>query len=341
MRKSGLILCILIFMAVNASAETVKLKNGRVFEGPIVEKSSDYIVIEFRGVNLKYHLDEIASISTMEDAESGEPGKENAKILFPMDTAEVLPITLNPPVEFDYKAKNEIYAMRKHYVAQYPELANALVKSGYAPSEDIFGQITDGKPWWGLLGLSYYGPGEKGIAGESEESRFLINPYLLVGLNEAHGYIVNDQKLPPIPIYPRPISLVWDKKRSLAKARYDVTSCWQKKRKYHISTEYNKGFELVAYNARDFGFKYLYIDPQKSTNIIGCPLMSGPQLIQQFIHCGGSCGYSGGCNNMSPSQPELLIKLLNAPALAYIKLWRDQPSSPAQPPDMVFVIEMI
>ena len=77
-------------------------------------------------------------------------------------------------IKLDLMKKTEILELREKYVSEYPELLNAA----YKPSEDVFGQVEDGKPWWGILGISYYGSGQKSIEGPSKDSRYIINPFL-------------------------------------------------------------------------------------------------------------------------------------------------------------------
>ena len=50
--------------------------------------------------------------------------------------------------------KDEVYEIRRKYVMKYSQ----LIQGDYEPDKDIFGQIESGKPWWGILGISYYGP---------------------------------------------------------------------------------------------------------------------------------------------------------------------------------------
>ena len=249
---------------------------------------------------------------------------------------DFITIKLNPLMELSYKSKSEIYDIRKIYVKQYPE----LVKKDYAPSDAVFGQVQDNKPWWGILGLSYFGPGKYSIAGPAEESRFLANPFLFVGLDWIYAITVNDKNLYPKPLYPEPISLIWKKDGSYARVTYDIINYWSRLKQYYNSPGEERKFTLVAYNARDFGFNYLYVVPEKSQNIITSSSEVAPALIRQYIHCGGSCGFTGGCNNMSPNQQELVITISSIPAVAYIKLWRDNPENCDKKADMIFVIKM-
>ncbi|MBU2102939.1 MAG: hypothetical protein KKF80_06040, partial [Candidatus Omnitrophica bacterium] len=45
-------------------AETIILKSGKTVQGKVIEKTTDYVRFDFAGVELKYYLDEIASIDT-------------------------------------------------------------------------------------------------------------------------------------------------------------------------------------------------------------------------------------------------------------------------------------
>lgn len=247
-----------------------------------------------------------------------------------------LDVKINPMIELDFKTKAEIYELRKKHVLQYPQ----LIKGDYQPSEEVFGGIEDGRPWWGMLGFCYYGNGERSIEGLSVHSRFIVNPYLLVGLDEGWAYRVKDKKLKPKAIYPRPTKLIWEEHRSWAKVTYDVKRFWKEARKYGFIRAKEHTFDLIAYNARDLGFSYLYVDTEESKNIVSLNKEDEALFIPFMIHLGGSCGYPGGCNNMSPDAPEFVIKVKRLPAQAYIKLWRSKPETTRQTPDMVFIIEM-
>jgi hypothetical protein len=65
-----------------------------------------------------------------------------------------------------------------------------------------------------------------------------------------------------------------------------------------------------------------------------------PYANPQFLHQGGSCGYPGGCNNTSPPTPEIEgLQVTALPAKVVIWLWKQQPISLGQEPDMRFVIQ--
>lgn len=238
-------------------------------------------------------------------------------------------IPIRDLVDFNFKSKQEIYDLRTKYVSQ-------VFTGNYKPSESVFGQIQSGRPWWGMQGQCTYGKGEKSILGLSEESRFVANPFLFVGLEDGCVSEVSGATQQPAIYYPKPAALFWNVAGRFAGVQYDLSSYWA-----HAASakgaDYHK-INLIAFNARDLGWNYLYVSPEQSKNVT-----APPQLVKiiQFIHTGGSCGYPGGCNNMSPDQHELQITVSTLPARAYIKLWREAPANVSDPPDLVFLISMI
>lgn len=249
-------------------------------------------------------------------------------------------------VNINYRAREQILTRRKELV----ELHKDLLKRPYNPSSAIFGQIVTGKPWSGIIGCTVYGDGEKAILGDSEETRFLFNPYLLVGASSWTNEIWKADKLSSRELDSSDFPFCWQP--SIIRF-YPTTKVIQAA--YEVST-YNKGllkykdylkdpiptttFNLVAYNARDFGYNYIYVDLDKSKNLINAQEVKSPTQIVQYIHCGGSCGYQGGCNNMSPMQNEIQeLSIKELPARAYVKLWKSHPGSVSRNPDLVVALE--
>lgn len=262
-----------------------------------------------------------------------------ANTLFIGETAKVhgtIPIPLTPMAELNFRSKHDIFELRRKLALQHPELTG----NNYQPSESVFGQIIDNKPWWGLYGIFGFGPGQKSIEGPSVESRFYLNPFMLIGVREPNAYINSQGINPADKFYAEPINLNWNSDHRTASVMYNVSGFFNYLTSHNVLGAEQRKVEFVAYNARDFGFNYLWIDPSslnidlpdKSKNAIG---------LAQFIHCGGSCGYPGGCNNVSPLQPQLIISVQALPAKVYIKLWRQAPKEVDQDPDFVFLIEMI
>jgi hypothetical protein len=231
-----------------------------------------------------------------------------------------------------------------------------LVIGKYRPYDGVFGRIEDGKKWWGIVGQFYNGPGRRSPEGPAEESRFILNPFLLVaaeflGLSFYDGghlqwsgqVTAKDLADQNFPFVCRPQDLQWFPGRASGQVTYDVSKHLQALNHYTfkpLSTS-DLRFEIVAYNARDLGFNYLAISPDKTENVINEKgALKAPLELRQFIHCGGSCGYPGGCNNMSPSVPETdNLRITRLPAQLQVLLWRGQPQTTQDDPDMTFTIK--
>jgi hypothetical protein len=97
--------------------------------------------------------------------------------------------------------------------------------------------------------------------------------------------------------------------------------------------------DLVAYNARDFGLEYLYVALDSCENVSQKNHLREASRIPQYIHRGGSCGYPGGCNNISPRYPaaeDLVVETL--PARIAVRLWYEEPAAVEEAPDFLFNI---
>jgi len=243
-------------------------------------------------------------------------------------TLEAVDIAIQSPIELDFLSKAEVYQLRIAAVDKYP----ALLAHDYAPADSVFGQIVDGLPWWGLEGQFFYGGGEKSISGLSEESRFILNPYLLVAADfyDNWGGKISTADLPTFTLTCLPHSFRWWPQQARAEVSY-YASC--------VKRGGNYTFDLISYNARDLNLNYIYVSYQDSLNITHPDIPTAAYEIPHFIHQSSSCGYPGGCNNMSPYTPEIDgLKITALPAKVVVWLWEKEPSSLEQRPDTVFVI---
>jgi len=250
-------------------------------------------------------------------------------------TVRMIDIALEPMIDLNFKSKKDVIALRKQYVQKHAELLNGP----YEPSEAVFGQLEDFKSWWGILGVCYYGAGAKIIEGPAKESRFIVNPFLLFGLNDVAAHAIHDPGLVPKPIYPRPLSLQWSSDGTMGTVRYDVSGYARDAAEYRYQNLNELMF--ITYNARDLGFQFCQIDMDNSKNIaLKNPVQGEIIRLRHYLHCGGSSGYPGGSNNMSPGTPELEFIFKTLPARAFIKLWKNMPPGPRQNADMVFIVDM-
>ncbi len=265
--------------------------------------------------------------------------------------AEPIDISIQAPSELDGLSRQQVFDQRTTLVEQYPQ----LLAADYTPDDATFGDIIDGLPWWGMEGQFVHFSGARSIDGPSEESRFLMNPYILVAPDfwpaiSYTGFVWDDERLtadalqdPAFPYTPYPQSVRWSPQARQMVVTYNTTAWLQAINMWRENrlTYGELVFDLIAYNARDFNLNYVLVRYDLSTNIdkVG-ERPTAPFAISHYIHQGGSCGYPGGCNNMSPSTPpiqDLLVR--QAPAEAVIHLWADRPTNRDVPPDMVVVLK--
>jgi hypothetical protein len=273
-----------------------------------------------------------------------EPNR-NALAIGASARAPALDIAIQAPVELDFKSRAEVFQLREAAVSRYPD----LLARDYTPSDAVFGQIEDQLPWWGITGHFYYGSGERSIEGPAEETRFLLNPYLLVAaefdglfyswdtsrVTEAH------LRQPDFPFYCEASQLRWYPGEARAEVTYARSQCLARTNQWTVQRLGldQAYFSLIAYNARDLNLNYLYVSYDDSRNIFKPDAPTSAYAIPHYIHRGGSCGYPGGCNNMSPDTPEISWLQISAlPAQAVVRLWRQNPWSVERSPDMLFVI---
>ncbi len=241
-------------------------------------------------------------------------------------------IKVNSPSALSYTTKYYVYNLRKMYVQK-----SIFANNNYNPSEEVFGQIVDNKPW--IASNSLFDDKPLRTDGTSEETRFINNPAVLAAVQENYGtYNPNSTNLdsissdPDVQYIPRKIQ--YDSNKNEITVEYHMPNY---PKEYVI-----KSISLKGINARDFGYKYAFIDVSKST--LGMRFLESDNISNQiiefkdFIHLGGACGVEGGCNNGSPKQPMLefepYFKSSNAEGEIYIKFWRNKPFSPLKAPDI-------
>lgn len=243
-----------------------------------------------------------------------------------------LQIELQPLADLDFKSKADVLGIRRQAVTRYPD----LIKGAYRPSDAVFGQIVDGLPWWGVLGAYHYGRGNKSIAGPSLHSLSILNPYLLVvpdfNMRRWDPGLLGtiDENTGHQQFYCSPQELRWQPRLGRVHVTYDA-ACLQRSG--------TNSFGLYAYNARDFNLRYIFVSYPDSLNILKENEPAGAYANPQFIHQGGSCGYPGGCNNMSPATPPIdNIQIFSWPVRVVIRLWESDPGSVTTPPDVEYVM---
>jgi hypothetical protein len=265
------------------------------------------------------------------------------------DVHSPVEIDIQAPEELDGKTRQEVFQLRRAAVNLHRE----LYAGPYEPSSTVFGQIMDGRPWWGMTGQFFYGSGQNSPAGPSEESRFILNPYLLVAA-EFYGLSiwgddhfwnlerVNSEALASsdFPFQCTHESLRWWPGEARGEVTYDVTHFLAQLKPWTARAPAlaDASVDITTYNARDLNLNYIQLIPAQSSHIHPTKPFDGPIGIPEFIHLGNSCGYPGGCNNGSPYVAQFADIGLDAlPAQATFYLWKDKPL-PSTRPDMTFVL---
>lgn len=249
---------------------------------------------------------------------------------------KIVPIGFNYPTPLSFKSKEEIYDLRKHYVNQ-----SIFSNPNYEPSEEVFGQIESGKPWNSMKQCKYRDTNASDIIGASEEGRYINNPELLVGVEYAfYAYYCGERGTKEVP-YSTPINMYYDKEKNIIETTFvSLPYCTHKGQTWYA---------LKGINARDLGYRYAYVDKEKSTFDIKFveEINASNSIVefQDFIHVGGSCGHESGCNNGSPNQPPLNFYYscedfteYTKNKTIYIKLWKNMPNSPADEADITQII---
>lgn len=260
-------------------------------------------------------------------------------------------VALAPPLELDGMTRAEIFELREKAVAR----DDGLVAAPYAPSPAVFGEIEDRLPWYGMLGRFVFGYGSRVAEGPSEESRFILNPFVLLapdfevgfyayGMNGWRdvGEVERAVLSGDLQLSPQFSRLEYSGDRRSATLRVELSRFIEQANPYTKDplTLENMYFFLVTYNARDLGFRAAAIDFERSQNIFQPKnAYQGAFQLVHYLHRGGSCGQKGGCNNMSPASPYTDVHFVTAlPAQMVVKLWRDIESAKRDEP---FVYRMV
>ena len=233
-------------------------------------------------------------------------------------------IPINSMSDLNYKSRLEILKARKKYVE------NSIFKNrNYMPSEAVFGQVADKKPWLSIEALTCTGKGQKANIGLSEESRYLNNPTMLVGLDRHNFDEKPKNECSPVD-YLMPVKINYSKDENTIKVVFEVSA---------YKGTLGKAFLLKGLNARDLGFKYGYVD--KINNAVFIENENISTIVYEFkdfIHLGNACGVQGGCNNGSPLQKELNFTAMTYPASIHLKLWKKMPKNLNSKADINYLI---
>ena len=262
--------------------------------------------------------------------------KNELDIGFHSKAPESVLIETNGLSNYNGKTKDQLYDMRTKAANAH---ANLLKTPTYAPTPSVF-QIDDKANWWSLKGYLFKEAADKN-EGPSRESASFGNPYILVvpewfadPVNPSNARFPKRSAFANVfPTYLLPASIKFYPKEQREEIVYNIMPHYNMV-KSMMNGNWpltNLGFNLNAYNAKDFGFNYIYIDASKSKNMQKYSADIKP--ISQNIAQNKSCGPS--CNDLVGTPDDLIgIKLKDVPAQCHILLWKEKPSSYVRPADM-------
>ena len=169
-----LVLCVQYLIATNIDFENENKeqeKNGQIFKEFIQNKFNKVDVTDEEREALSLENNLFQPDSNTMVATSKTENIQQEEILNP----NVIKIPFKQPSALSFTTKKDIYEIRKKAVAN-----SIFATPDYQPSEAVFGQIVDYKPWVSMKMCQYDSTGKSDIEGPSEEGRFIENPALLV-----------------------------------------------------------------------------------------------------------------------------------------------------------------
>ena len=231
-----------------------------------------------------------------------------------------------------------------------------LLTSDYQPTKFLYSRLDQGVDWESLRATYFDGPSKMCGSGPSTESTAILNPFLLVSARFFwqpfwEGKIswgtekVPAQKVdsPEFPLYMKAQLLTWFPKESRAEVAYDLSDYLKRVEPYIKDglTISDASFSLHPANARDFQMRYMYLDPERSSNI------TFPKLGQKEIKLTDSVRprkfreTTVVCNGGGfPPRNISGIRVSALPARLNISLWRQKPANVTDSPNMTFVIHI-
>ncbi len=268
---------------------------------------------------------------------SSESGNNLLDIGFNSKAPEKVSITVNGLMSYNGRTVDDLSSHRVKFVSEHPE----LLKSPYKQTAEVFS--FDGKsPWWGIKGHMFQGAGIDKTEGPSRESVYYGNPLLLVSpewygsnMHWSGNRFPNQKAFADVfPTYLPPVSATFYPKEKREEIVYDCMKYYNDV-KALLNGNWPMSeitFDVRAYNARDFGYNYIYVDANKCTNLAKLP----PNIItinqQITTKTRNTCGPS--CNDMDTPDELTGFKLKALPAKCSFALWKKKPDTYLQSPDL-------
>jgi hypothetical protein len=249
-------------------------------------------------------------------------------------------IPIHPTREYDNLSREDILAQRTARIGENADVLASLGAKAYAPSAEVFGRVEGGLPWLGLVGSSYFEGGPRAAEGDSRESIFVENPYVLVGVSTWYMDVGSDfeGRTPPHAIVPMPVSLHVSPDGRRGWARFQVSSVLRDELAVGGDPDKTLLVSVVTYNASDLGLPYVGLDAEASSGL-RVPMLA---LVRddENLHSAHDCAGGPRCNRLGGGN-DLEVKVGHFPARLVVRLWRTRPSGMEDPPHVWFVVELV
>lgn len=275
----------------------------------------------------------------IENIENVQKQKQKTRNYKPNVPREITTIPINQPINLSYKTKKEIYDIRKSHVQN-----SIFANKNYELSEEVFGQIVDGKPWISTNKCDN-SDGQSMVDGPSIISLHIVNPSIPVLIRHPWGYYTKNNYQEDFCSGTQ--NALLPKRAEYIKSKNEIIVYMDRLPFKSYKTTDSPFYQFIGLNAKDYGYNYVFLDRNKSTLFMNFVqednLSMTPTAFKDFIHVGMACGREGGCNNFSPLQPQLgfqVMKDIDYPAEIYLKLWKNKPLSLYSKPDLVEIIKI-
>ncbi len=237
-------------------------------------------------------------------------------------------IPIRPLGELSGLSKDEIFSLRKKYVANSVVFSN---NKKYTPNPDVY-QIEDNLPWISAEQIVKYGTQNNSNIGKGSSrcSVSVNNPDIPITIIiPEYRRINNDISLEEL--YYLPKKAEYNKKRNIITVHFYIQRVMHK-----LGFNYLNMY-LDETNARDMGYEWIYANRYEDLKFFdNSKITKEPIKMLGYYHKGYSCGLESGCNNYSPQQDNMSFYKYRGSGYIEFKLWKKKPLHYLQPADLTY-----
>lgn len=252
-------------------------------------------------------------------------------------TARFYHIQVNPPRELDSLTSKQIFKVRHSMLKKYPILKQEKEDSH---KTGAFYMIQHESPWWGVKGMMCYGGNFSLLTeGVSKESRFIDNPFALIGVTEVNALQLLKTKgnCPSSYFYLK--KLTFDDKTKTFEATVNVSEHIKNIKKFSLKKASLLGMSFNGINATTFNLTYAKAVKMRNIVFDNTPNISTKVFkFRDSIFFSQQCKYKNGCNKTIPYQAELSFRTTKLPAEITFYLWQLDPLGNETNPEFIFNI---